>query len=211
MTLSSPKGKQGRPHNRDGAITRQLVIDAARSCFAQHGYEKATNKLIAQTAGLTASALYNYYPSKRDIYLAVLDDAQALLLERYQAAISGVDSPLECLCRIIDTNGQIHKQRPDLPAFLALVRFEAIRNPELQASLADHVGTIEPIVTQLVKSAQKRGELSKSVPARNIEEMLLSASTGISINGLHSDLEDHLKNLKALRKLLDGSLVTVKS
>ena len=44
--------------------------------YAERGYEAATNKEIADLAFMTTAALYYHFPSKRDLYLAVHDDAR---------------------------------------------------------------------------------------------------------------------------------------
>ena len=47
----------------------------ARAAFASGGYDSSTNRDLAAQGGITAGALYYYYPSKLDLYLAVHDDA----------------------------------------------------------------------------------------------------------------------------------------
>jgi len=64
------KSVRGRPLEADGAKTRQKIIAGARECFAVNGYANATNKLIAESAGVTASNIYNYFPKEYDAQIA---------------------------------------------------------------------------------------------------------------------------------------------
>ena len=46
-------------------------MTAAAQVFAQKGYSGTTTKDIAQAADVGESTLYNYFPSKRDIFIAI--------------------------------------------------------------------------------------------------------------------------------------------
>jgi AcrR family transcriptional regulator len=62
----------GRPATQHEA-RKAAIVSAALTCFAEHGYEGTSNKLIAQTAGLNSAALiYHYFPSKEDLFKACL-------------------------------------------------------------------------------------------------------------------------------------------
>ena len=52
--------------------TRARILDAAASVIRQHGLAAATTREIARAAALTEAALYKYFPSKDDLFLAVL-------------------------------------------------------------------------------------------------------------------------------------------
>ena len=68
---SRPPRRVGR---RPGAVdTRAVVLAAARSEFAAHGYEKASMRGIARAAGVDAALLHHYFGSKDRLFLAVLD------------------------------------------------------------------------------------------------------------------------------------------
>jgi len=58
---------------------REQILDAALKVFGTKGFTDATNADIAREAGVTAAALYYYFPSKEDLFHAVIaariDDA----------------------------------------------------------------------------------------------------------------------------------------
>lgn len=58
---------------RDRRILRKRleIMSAAALVFAQRGYAGTTTKDIAQAADLGESTLYNYFESKRDIFIAI--------------------------------------------------------------------------------------------------------------------------------------------
>jgi AcrR family transcriptional regulator len=54
--------------------TRARILDAAANIMRQHGLAAATTREIARAAELTEAALYKYFPSKADLFLAVLTE-----------------------------------------------------------------------------------------------------------------------------------------
>jgi TetR/AcrR family transcriptional regulator len=58
--------------------TRQLLLQAATAEFARKGYARANINRISQSAGFAKGTVYNYFPSKRALMLALIDEiAQA--------------------------------------------------------------------------------------------------------------------------------------
>ena len=51
---------------------RKQVLDAALAVFSRKGYGEATIPEIARQGGMSVGTIYNYYPSKREILVAVL-------------------------------------------------------------------------------------------------------------------------------------------
>ena len=54
---------------------RQAVLDTACRVFAKSSYRGATTAEIAREAGISEPILYRHFGSKRDLYLACLEDA----------------------------------------------------------------------------------------------------------------------------------------
>ena len=60
---------------------RQQLLDVAREVFARHGFHAASMDEIAEAAGVTKPVLYQHFPSKRALYVELLTDTGAQLLE----------------------------------------------------------------------------------------------------------------------------------
>lgn len=50
----------------------EQILTAAREIFSKKGYTAATIPEIAKLAGVAAGTIYLYYPSKRDLFIALL-------------------------------------------------------------------------------------------------------------------------------------------
>jgi TetR/AcrR family transcriptional regulator len=53
--------------------TRELIFDAAEHQFTRYGYSKVTMEEIADDAGLKKASLYYYFPTKEELFQAVID------------------------------------------------------------------------------------------------------------------------------------------
>ena len=79
---------------------RQAVLDTACRVFAKTSYRGATTAEIAREAGISEPILYRHFGSKRDLYLACLDEAWRGFRAVCEQAIA--DDPDQCLGAIAD-------------------------------------------------------------------------------------------------------------
>ena len=57
--------------------TRKAILEAAQRAFRASGFAAATTRQIAREAGIAAGTLFNYFPSKEALGLALLAEAAA--------------------------------------------------------------------------------------------------------------------------------------
>jgi AcrR family transcriptional regulator len=74
---------------------RRQLLDAALSVFVAQGYHAAAMDDIADKAGVSKPVLYQHFPGKRDLYLALLDESAASLMEAVRAAMSSTSDNKE--------------------------------------------------------------------------------------------------------------------
>jgi len=78
-----------RPRRRlKGPERRATLLDAARDVFGREGYHAASMEAVARRAGVTKPTLYDHFPSKRDLYLALIDADLETLRRRVGDALS---------------------------------------------------------------------------------------------------------------------------
>src|SRR4051812_29275896 len=61
-----------RPHRRDPEGHRQAILDAARTCFGERGFARATVREIAARAGVTHGLVLRQFGSKEQLFLAAV-------------------------------------------------------------------------------------------------------------------------------------------
>lgn len=66
---------------------RQQLLRAAAQTFVAQGYHGAAMDDIAEQAGVSKPVLYQHFPSKLDLYLALLDEQIDSLIQRIRTAL----------------------------------------------------------------------------------------------------------------------------
>src|SRR5271154_6192784 len=86
----SPQAKTGSTRLPRPARRLQL-LGAARDVFVAQGYHAAAMDEIAERAGVSKPVLYQHFPGKLELYLALLDESVATLLDTVRDALAGTE------------------------------------------------------------------------------------------------------------------------
>lgn len=81
-----------RPTRMPRGQRRIQLLDAASEVFASKGYHAAAMDDIADAAGVSKPVLYQHFPSKLDLYLALLDQSCERLVEVVEGALASTDA-----------------------------------------------------------------------------------------------------------------------
>ncbi len=68
---------------------REQLLMSAQTIFVARGYHAAAMDEIAENAGVSKPVLYQHFPSKLDLYLALLEQSTEDLVRRVQSALDG--------------------------------------------------------------------------------------------------------------------------
>jgi AcrR family transcriptional regulator len=71
------------------AETRRRILKAARERFSEVGFEAATTREIAAAAGIAVGTLFNYFPSKEAIVMAMAAEALDKARRRFEESPRG--------------------------------------------------------------------------------------------------------------------------
>src|ERR1700691_4013023 len=77
-----PRGNRLPRHER-----RRQLLDAALELFGTRGYPAAAMDEIAERAGVSKPVLYQHFPGKLELYLALLDESVDTLVETVRDAL----------------------------------------------------------------------------------------------------------------------------
>lgn len=72
------------------AQRRIQLMDTARSVFVVQGYHSASMDEIAEQAGVSKPLLYQHFPGKLELYLAILDSGIEHLLDASDASLKNI-------------------------------------------------------------------------------------------------------------------------
>lgn len=73
-----PKRQQNR------ILRERRILDAALVVFSQKGFVSASMDDIAAEAGLTKPTLYQYFPSKDELFTAMMTEERDHMLESFE-------------------------------------------------------------------------------------------------------------------------------
>ena len=74
---------------------RQQIMDAALELFAHIGFHSTSISKIAQSAGISKGLMYNYFDSKEDLVISIMDEGMKVFTEYFDPDKDGVLTPDE--------------------------------------------------------------------------------------------------------------------
>jgi len=94
---SAPSGTQatGRPVRLPRSARRKQLLAAAQQVFVAQGYHAAAMDDIAERAGVSKPVLYQHFPGKLELYLALLDTHCDAMVERIRTAMDATNDNKE--------------------------------------------------------------------------------------------------------------------
>lgn len=118
MTATPPPARRGpRPAGED---TRARITEAARSEFADKGYEGTSMRSVARVAGVDPALVHHYFDGKADLF------AQAVVMTRVNPAMlveRVLDGPVDALGeRLVRTFLAVWDDPDNQERLVALVR-----------------------------------------------------------------------------------------
>lgn len=131
---------------------KAAIVDAALGCFTRYGYDGATNKLIAEAAGMkSAGIIYHYFPSKEDLFQSCLERVSAFDTMRETLA-TNLDDPPDIFLRKVGRAYLTMMREDQRLVTLFLLVFSSVHShPELPPLALQRVvpAFIQPLLVYL--------------------------------------------------------------
>ena len=147
---------------------REQIVEGARRCFAENGYEGATVAKLEQTIGLSRGAIFNYFPSKEDVFLELAWRDNERLLRLWLE--HGWEAALRSIVR----------EEPEwLGVYLELTR--KIRSDPDFARRHDERADSEvtPLVIEAIRADQERGVIRDDLPPERVAGFVAVVANGV--------------------------------
>jgi AcrR family transcriptional regulator len=132
---------------------REQLLDTAAAMFAEKPYEDVWVEDIAARAGVSRATMYHYFPSKRDLYVAILKRARGRFLARV-----GPDPQLPLAEQLAGGLQAYIQSLVDHPfEAVAINRGALSDDPEIQAIIAEEVSVVgQLLIDHLVAEGYPR-------------------------------------------------------
>jgi AcrR family transcriptional regulator len=132
---------------------RQAVLDSACRAFFESSYHGATTAGIAREAGISEPILYRHFGSKRDLYLACLDEAWRALRAFAEQALA--EESGRCLGSIADA---YMKQRGGLRLVdLWIQALTEAADPAIAKAVRRQIREVHDFFADAIRRGQKEG------------------------------------------------------
>jgi TetR/AcrR family transcriptional regulator len=158
--------------------TRERILLAAASLFANKGYAGTAVREIVAAAGVTKPALYYYFKNKEDLYVRLLDHATATFLQFVDTALAGPGGVRERMVALYSTIYVLFRERLDAVRLV----YSMLYGPQGAAPAYDFSKThqhLDSVVREILQEGVATGELQ----GENLEEavfMLLGMMDSLS-------------------------------
>jgi AcrR family transcriptional regulator len=95
VAASGGNQPDGRPTRLPRSARRKQLLAAAQEVFVAQGYHAAAMDDIAERAGVSKPVLYQHFPGKLELYLALLDKHCDAIVAKVQAAMEATSDNKE--------------------------------------------------------------------------------------------------------------------
>jgi AcrR family transcriptional regulator len=173
MKPASPSAPPALRQRRKEARPQEL-LDAALELFVEKGFAATRAEEVASRAGVSKGTLYLYYPSKEELFKAVVrHNLASLIAEGVEMAGQHAGSVSELLSRLLHTWWQRIGNTP--AAGIHKIVLAEVRNfPELAQFYSNEViGPAEQLFCSCVQRGIDRGEF-RAVAAHEVTLALMA-------------------------------------
>jgi AcrR family transcriptional regulator len=167
------------------AARRRQILDAAGRCFVRDGFHATSMQDVFRESGLSAGAVYRYFPSKHAIVSAiaheVLGEVTAAIDEI--AGSEPVPSLEEAMARVLVVADRLTGPRG--AGRIALqVWSESQRDPLLADLVATAYGSLRARFAQLVRAARDAGQVPPATDPEQLGTVLFGVQLGYVLQRL---------------------------
>ncbi|MFZ1815630.1 MAG: TetR/AcrR family transcriptional regulator [Rhizobiaceae bacterium] len=133
-----------------GEKTSQAVEKAALELFARHGYAAVSMRQIASEVGVQPGALYNHFPAKQDLLLAVMRNHMHRLLEAWELESRRFSSARAAFEGFVRFHLRYHLDKPDavFVSYMELRSLEPQNFREIEGMRRYYEGFLRKIISR---------------------------------------------------------------
>lgn len=143
-----------RPVQRRSAETVDRILAAAARLFDEDGYRATTTNHVAEAAGISVGSLYQYFPNKDSLLVALAERHLAETAEVFGAHLADLAAREPSIDEVTRSLVALALERNDSSQLHALLFTDAPRTPELVAQF-DALTTA--IATELARHLARSG------------------------------------------------------
>lgn len=159
---------------------RAQLLDVAAELFAQRGYARATTAELAKAAGVTEPIIYRHFDSKRDLFVALIEETARRTLETWTKHLASAKDPGERLRRLLADNPMVSdEERAAYRVFLQAIT--EVDDEKIHKAVSKHITTLHAFMVKEIERAQEERKLIKVFSAELIAWLLIDIGLGYGL------------------------------
>ncbi len=158
---------------------RAQILKAAVKVFARSNYKRAKVGDIAREVGITEAAVYKHFPTKKAIFIEILDRIHERILIFWQEEVDKTDDAVEALRSM----GTAYFRRVSRHSAELRVQFQAISeadDKEIASRLRSHHREYRAFIEGVVRRGIEQGTMRADSNPTTVAHMF--DATGVLIN-----------------------------
>jgi len=162
------------------AITRERLLDAARSVFARGGFHGASVEEIASEAGFSTGALYSNFEGKEDLFLVLMEREIEEHAREIAAAVRAQASVADRATGGAQQWMTMIEREPEV--LLLFMEFWAygVRDETVRPKVAARFAQVRELLTKLIAEAVREFDLMLAIPAEQLAIAIDALADGIA-------------------------------
>ncbi|HEY2718911.1 MAG TPA: TetR/AcrR family transcriptional regulator [Solirubrobacteraceae bacterium] len=175
---SAASGRLTREQSK--ANTRERLLAAARSAFAESGFHGASVEEIASRAGFSTGALYSNFDGKEDLFLVLMERA----IDEHAAEIARAVAERPTVSERAAGGARqwmaMIEREPEL--LLLFMEFWAygVRDASVRPKVAERFAQVRRLLTRLIEDAVREFDLQLALPAEQLAIAVDALADGIA-------------------------------
>ncbi len=178
---NSMKSKTPERKGRNKGVTRKKILDTAFWLFYSRSFNDVSIDDITNAAGITKGALFHYFPNKKELGYAVVDEVlKPITVERWIKPLENFDNALEGVLYCIDKN-MIHGLEKHIPLGCPLnnlIQEVSNTDPIFKKKLSEVLDIWIDGVEERLKKSQKLGYIHKDQSTKSLAKFIVSSQEG---------------------------------
>ena len=194
--------KLGRPADTDSTDTRDRIVRCAQEIFAAEGFEGTTNKDIADRAEISSAALYHYFPSKAEMYVAVCESITHVFVDVFNRATESDPRLERRLTALFSDVGTLGASSPSIVGFITGISAVVKRHPEVARGTEAFGAEFRKMTLHLIETSTESSGILHGVSPASFADLTASILAGLGRLSARGDQARHLAAGDAFLRLI---------
>ncbi|MCO7058496.1 MULTISPECIES: TetR/AcrR family transcriptional regulator [Pseudomonas] len=190
---------------RQMELRRQAISEAAIELFRDQGYAQTSIDQIAKLAGVSSPTVFKYYPSKQEILLGLLQEADQRAVLDLREVMHQFEDPVDLLCHLESLLISYSLKVLPAPIWAELLPLVLSGGVGLPDSYHQMNRKLQGEIANVLRALQEAGKLRADLDVE-LAAFLLNDYSHVQLMRLvkatDPDREEHNSNVRRITSLL---------